>query len=281
MAEADPQRGVPRDHGGRPTIFGEEAGRLAMTALLDDAAIAELRAFNVEFERRLGSAPPVESVPPAESRAAAYEGRGTIPAPEFLPQARGLIIPGPRGRDPAAGARPRRGERNLPASARRRLGARRVRPAGRVAVEARPGDRALRRQRRLPACPRGSVPGGTGRLRGRGRLAARSWAGAARCAAGVRDRRRVGRRKPVGRDAAAAARPACDHRHLLRRGPAVERGCPRSFKPDRRPSARPSTNWSASSSDSSCAPSPTASRRSVRPSALGSQRRRSRSGGYW
>jgi len=40
----------------------------ADTAALDDAAIAELRGFNVSFEQRLAATPPVESVPVSESR---------------------------------------------------------------------------------------------------------------------------------------------------------------------------------------------------------------------
>jgi acetyl esterase len=66
-------------------------------AVLDEAAIAELHAFNASFEQRLAAAPPVESVPVAESRAAAREGSGTIPPPVFLPQARELLIPGRAG----------------------------------------------------------------------------------------------------------------------------------------------------------------------------------------
>ncbi len=69
-------------------------GARATQAVLDDAALAELRAFNVRFEQRLAAAPPVESVPVSQSRAAAREGSGTIPPPVFLPQARELSIPG-------------------------------------------------------------------------------------------------------------------------------------------------------------------------------------------
>lgn len=64
------------------------------TEVLDEAAIAELRAFNRSFEQRLAAAPPIESVPVAESRAAARAGSGTIPPPVFLPHARELLIPG-------------------------------------------------------------------------------------------------------------------------------------------------------------------------------------------
>jgi acetyl esterase len=76
--------------------FGS-AGADRAESVLDEAAIAELRRFNTEFERRLASAPPQEAVPPATARAAAYEGRGTIPAPEFLPQAHELHVPGRAG----------------------------------------------------------------------------------------------------------------------------------------------------------------------------------------
>jgi hypothetical protein len=48
----------------------------ATSAELDDGALAELREFTAAFERRLADAPPTESVPPAASRAAAYQGRG-------------------------------------------------------------------------------------------------------------------------------------------------------------------------------------------------------------
>ncbi len=73
------------------------AGARAGTAVLDDAAIAELRAFNASFEQRLAATPPVESVPVSESRAAAREGSGTIPPPFLLPRARELLIPGRAG----------------------------------------------------------------------------------------------------------------------------------------------------------------------------------------
>jgi hypothetical protein len=42
----------------------------ARSALLDEAAVAELRAFTAEFERRLAETLSVESVPPAVLRAA-------------------------------------------------------------------------------------------------------------------------------------------------------------------------------------------------------------------
>jgi acetyl esterase/lipase len=58
----------------------------------------QLRAFNAALERRLAQAPPFEAADPGQLRAAAYEGRGTMPPPEFLPQARDLTVPG-RGGD--------------------------------------------------------------------------------------------------------------------------------------------------------------------------------------
>jgi acetyl esterase/lipase len=69
----------------------------AGAAVLDEAVIAELRAFNASFEQRLAATPPVESVPVSKSRTAAREGSGTIPPPVFLPQARELFIPGRAG----------------------------------------------------------------------------------------------------------------------------------------------------------------------------------------
>jgi len=64
----------------------------AKMAVLDEEAIAELRAFNLRFEQRLAAAPPIESVPVEKSRAAARAGSGTIPPPIFLPQARERLI---------------------------------------------------------------------------------------------------------------------------------------------------------------------------------------------
>jgi hypothetical protein len=68
----------------------------ATSTELDDGALAGLRAFTAAFERRLADAPPTESVPPAASCAAAYQGRRAMPAPVFLPQARDVEIAGPR-----------------------------------------------------------------------------------------------------------------------------------------------------------------------------------------
>ena len=60
---------------------------------LDEAAIAESRMFTEELVRLLGEAPPVYSVSPEVSREARREGRGLLPPPVFLPQARELTIP--------------------------------------------------------------------------------------------------------------------------------------------------------------------------------------------
>jgi len=59
--------------------------------------LAETRAFNAELERLLATMPSVDTVPPAETRAARREGRGIFPAPVFLPEARTVEIAGPGG----------------------------------------------------------------------------------------------------------------------------------------------------------------------------------------
>jgi acetyl esterase/lipase len=72
-------------------------GAHAQRAVLDEAAIAELCAFNRRFEQQLAVGPPFESVPVEKSRAA-RAGSGTIPPPVFLPQARELLIPSRAGK---------------------------------------------------------------------------------------------------------------------------------------------------------------------------------------
>ena len=62
-----------------------------------DTLLAETRAFNAELERMLATIPPVNTVPPAESRLARREGRGIFPAPVYVPEARVIEIDGPRG----------------------------------------------------------------------------------------------------------------------------------------------------------------------------------------
>jgi acetyl esterase len=68
-----------------------------VTTVLDDAALAEMRAFNEELERLIATQALVNSVPPEVSRRIRREGRGIFPGPVFLPQARELTIPGRGG----------------------------------------------------------------------------------------------------------------------------------------------------------------------------------------
>jgi acetyl esterase len=63
-----------------------------VTAVLDEAALAETREFNEELALRLAQQRPVYEVPPAASRLARREGRSIWPPPEFLPQARDLAV---------------------------------------------------------------------------------------------------------------------------------------------------------------------------------------------
>jgi hypothetical protein len=62
-----------------PAPSSDGDAMFATSAEIDDGALAELREFAAAFERRLADAPPTESVPPAASRAAAYQGRGKPP----------------------------------------------------------------------------------------------------------------------------------------------------------------------------------------------------------
>ena len=64
-----------------------------MTITLDEAALAETRAFNEEIALRLSQQPSVHTVPPEASRLARREGRGIFPPIKFLPQARDLAVP--------------------------------------------------------------------------------------------------------------------------------------------------------------------------------------------
>ena len=59
--------------------------------------LAETRAFNEELESLLATIPPVNTVPPEESRRARREGRGIFPAPVYVPEARVIEIDGPAG----------------------------------------------------------------------------------------------------------------------------------------------------------------------------------------
>ncbi len=62
-----------------------------------DTLLAETRAFNAELEGLLATLPPVNTVPPEESRRARREGRGIFPAPVYVPEARVVEIEGPGG----------------------------------------------------------------------------------------------------------------------------------------------------------------------------------------
>jgi acetyl esterase len=68
-----------------------------MTASDSDTLLAQTRAFNAELERLLMTIPPVNTVPPEESRRARREGRGIFPAPVYVPEARVAEIEGSRG----------------------------------------------------------------------------------------------------------------------------------------------------------------------------------------
>jgi acetyl esterase/lipase len=62
--------------------------------------LAETRAYNDELERVLATLPPVNTVPPEETRRARREGHSIFPAPVFLPDARTVAIEGPYGSVP-------------------------------------------------------------------------------------------------------------------------------------------------------------------------------------
>jgi acetyl esterase/lipase len=68
-----------------------------VTAGLDEAAVAEARAFNEELGRLMAGQKSVQSMPPEVTRRLRREGRGLFPGPVFLPQARELTIPGRGG----------------------------------------------------------------------------------------------------------------------------------------------------------------------------------------
>ena len=65
-----------------------------------DEILAETRAFNLQLEALLASMPKVQELPPEVTRRARREGRGALPAPVFLEQARTITIPGPGGELP-------------------------------------------------------------------------------------------------------------------------------------------------------------------------------------
>jgi acetyl esterase len=64
-----------------------------LTITLDEAALAEARAFKEEIALRLAQQPSVHTVPPEASRLARREGRGIFPPIKFLPQARDIAVP--------------------------------------------------------------------------------------------------------------------------------------------------------------------------------------------
>jgi acetyl esterase len=63
------------------------------TTVVDEAALAESRAYNEELARQLAAQQPVHTVPPEVSRLARREGRSIWPRPVLLPQARELAVP--------------------------------------------------------------------------------------------------------------------------------------------------------------------------------------------
>jgi acetyl esterase/lipase len=68
-----------------------------MTIHDSEQLVAQTRVFNAELERLLATIPPVNTVPPEESRRARREGRGIWPAPVHVPEARVVEIDGPGG----------------------------------------------------------------------------------------------------------------------------------------------------------------------------------------
>jgi acetyl esterase len=67
------------------------------TTVLDEAALAETRAFNEEVALRLSQMPPAHTLPPEVVRQARRDGKSIFPALEFLPQARDLVVPARSG----------------------------------------------------------------------------------------------------------------------------------------------------------------------------------------
>jgi acetyl esterase len=65
-----------------------------------DEILAETRAFNLQLEALLASMSNVHELPPEVTRRLRREGRGALPAPVFLEQARTITIPGPGGEIP-------------------------------------------------------------------------------------------------------------------------------------------------------------------------------------
>ena len=64
-----------------------------MKAPVDDAALAESRAFNEDLRLRLAQMPPVHTLPPEVVRQGRRDGKSVFPPLEFVPQARDMTIP--------------------------------------------------------------------------------------------------------------------------------------------------------------------------------------------
>jgi acetyl esterase/lipase len=65
-----------------------------------DEILAETRAFNLQLEQFMATMPKVHELPPEVTRRARREGRGALPPPVFLDQARTITIPGRGGAIP-------------------------------------------------------------------------------------------------------------------------------------------------------------------------------------
>jgi acetyl esterase len=66
---------------------------MAVAVTIDEAMLAESRAFNEVLEQLLAEQQSVDKVPPDVSRSARREGRSAFPPPVFLPQAREVVAP--------------------------------------------------------------------------------------------------------------------------------------------------------------------------------------------
>ena len=73
---------------------------------IDQKDIAEARAFNTQLEALIATVPPVTSVPVAETRRLRREGKGILPAPVFLEEARDIEVGGRGGPIPIRVMRP-------------------------------------------------------------------------------------------------------------------------------------------------------------------------------
>jgi acetyl esterase len=71
---------------------------MAVAVTIDEAMLAESRAFNEMLEQLLAEdEQSVDKVPPEVSRLARREGRSIFPPPTFLPQAREIVVPNRAG----------------------------------------------------------------------------------------------------------------------------------------------------------------------------------------